>query len=174
MLRAGGVELDCLRRSAHREGRALDLSVKEFAVLEVLMDVSPSYLSAEQLLERVWDENANPFTRTVMVTIGRLRRKLGEPTVIETAVGVGYRIWPRGAEDPYGGHLVPKPGRWDPRAPLRVPGTQQLPRAGGGRQWPPPAPSAGPYVCPRAGSNSSTWVKRMLFPEGSRKDVSTP
>jgi DNA-binding response OmpR family regulator len=92
VLRAGGVELDCLRRSAHREGRALDLSAKEFALLEVLMAVSPSYLSAEQLLKRVWDENANPFTRTVMVTIGRLRRKLGEPEVIETALGVGYRI----------------------------------------------------------------------------------
>jgi DNA-binding response OmpR family regulator len=92
MLRAGGVELDSLCRSAHREGRALDLSAKELAVLEALMAVSPSFLSAEELLERVWDENANPFTKTVMVTIGRLRRKLGEPQPIETAVGAGYRI----------------------------------------------------------------------------------
>ena len=92
VLRAGGVELDWLSRSAHREGRALDLSAKEFAVMEALMAVSPSFLSAEQLLERVWDENANPFTKTVVVTIGRLRRKLGEPQLIETAVGAGYRI----------------------------------------------------------------------------------
>jgi DNA-binding response OmpR family regulator len=56
------------------------------------MAVSPSFFSAEQPLERVWDENGNPFTKTVMVTIGRLRRKLGEPQVIETAVGAGYRI----------------------------------------------------------------------------------
>jgi DNA-binding response OmpR family regulator len=92
VLRAGGVELDGLCRRAHREGRVIDLSAKEFAVLEALMAVSPSYLGAEELLESVWDENASPFTKTVMVTIGRLRRKLGEPQVIETAVGVGYRI----------------------------------------------------------------------------------
>jgi DNA-binding response OmpR family regulator len=56
------------------------------------MAVSPGYLSAEQLLERAWDENADPFTKTVAVTISRLRHKLGEPQVIETTVGVGYRI----------------------------------------------------------------------------------
>ena len=56
------------------------------------MDASPGYLSAEQLLERAWDENADPFTKTVAVTVGRLRRKLGGPQVIETTVGVGYRI----------------------------------------------------------------------------------
>ncbi len=56
------------------------------------MAASPGYLSAEQLLETAWDENADPFTKTVVVTIGRLRRKLGEPQVIETATGVGYRI----------------------------------------------------------------------------------
>jgi DNA-binding response OmpR family regulator len=81
-----------LSRLARREGRLLALSAKELAVLEALMAASPGYLSAEQLLEKVWDENADPFTKTVTVTIGRLRRKLGEPQVIETTVGVGYRL----------------------------------------------------------------------------------
>jgi DNA-binding response OmpR family regulator len=86
------VELDCLSRLARRQGRPLALSAKELAVLEALMSAAPGYLSAEQLLEKAWDENADPFTKTVTVTIGRLRRKLGEPQVIETTVGVGYRL----------------------------------------------------------------------------------
>jgi DNA-binding response OmpR family regulator len=92
VLRADGIELDCLARAARRDGMPLGLSAKELAVLEALMASSPAYLSAEQLLETAWDENADPFTKTVAVTIGRLRRKLGEPQVIETAIGVGYRI----------------------------------------------------------------------------------
>jgi DNA-binding response OmpR family regulator len=92
VLRAGGIELDCLGRSARRDGRPLQVSAKELAVLEALIVASPAYLSAEQLLEKVWDENADPFTKTVAVTVGRLRRKLGEPEVIETAARVGYRI----------------------------------------------------------------------------------
>jgi DNA-binding response OmpR family regulator len=90
--RAAGVELDRLSRLARRQGRPLALSAKELAVLEALMTASPGYVSAEQLLEKAWDENADPFTKTVTVTIGRLRRKLGEPPVIETTVGVGYRL----------------------------------------------------------------------------------
>jgi DNA-binding response OmpR family regulator len=86
------VELDCLSRLARRHGRALPLSAKELAVLEALMAASPGYLSTEQLLEKAWDENADPFTKTVTVTISRLRRKLGEPQVIETTAGVGYRL----------------------------------------------------------------------------------
>jgi DNA-binding response OmpR family regulator len=66
--------------------------VKEFAVLEALLRTSPGYLSAEALLEQVWDENADPFSNTVTVTIGRLRRKLGDPPVIATMPGVGYHI----------------------------------------------------------------------------------
>lgn len=75
-----------------RDGRALDLTAKERAVLEALLTASPAYLTPEKLLEQAWDENADPFTNTVRVTIGRLRRKLGDPSVIETAPGTGYRI----------------------------------------------------------------------------------
>ena len=91
-LRAAGVELDQIGRIATRDGRPLELSAKELAVLEALLMASPGALSAERLLEQAWDENADPFTKTVPVTIGRLRRKLGDPDVIETIPGVGYRI----------------------------------------------------------------------------------
>jgi DNA-binding response OmpR family regulator len=92
LLRIGGVELDQVRRTVSRDGRQLDLSVKEFGVLEALMRASPAYLSAEALLEQAWDEHADPFTNAVAVTMGRLRRKLGDPPVISTTPGVGYRI----------------------------------------------------------------------------------
>jgi DNA-binding response OmpR family regulator len=87
-----GIELDPLRRMVTRDGRQLQLSVKEFALLEALLSATPAFLSAENLLEQVWDEQADPFTNTVTVTIGRLRRKLGDPPVIATTPGVGYRI----------------------------------------------------------------------------------
>jgi DNA-binding response OmpR family regulator len=73
----------------HRE---LSLTRKELGVLEVLLEADGGVVSAEELLERVWDENADPFTRTVVVTLTRLRRKLGEPEVIETVIGTGYRL----------------------------------------------------------------------------------
>lgn len=92
LLRVAGVELDQVRRTVSREGRQLDLSVKEFGVLEALLRAMPAFLTAEELLEQVWDEYADPFTNTVAVTIGRLRRKLGEPQIIVTTPGVGYRI----------------------------------------------------------------------------------
>ncbi|HEY4028492.1 MAG TPA: response regulator transcription factor, partial [Candidatus Dormibacteraeota bacterium] len=79
VFRVAGVELDPLRRTVARDGRPCDLSVKEFAVLEALMRAAPGALSAESLLEQVWDANADPFTETVRVTVGRLRRKLGAP-----------------------------------------------------------------------------------------------
>jgi DNA-binding response OmpR family regulator len=91
-LRIAGLELDPLRRTVSRDGRQLDLSVKEFGVLEALMVAAPAFLRAEDLLEQVWDEQADPFTNTVTVTVGRLRRKLGDPPVISTTPGVGYRI----------------------------------------------------------------------------------
>jgi DNA-binding response OmpR family regulator len=92
MLRAAGIELDPVRRTAVRDGHQLNLSVKEFAVLEALLRASPGFLSAETLLEQVWDENADRFTNTVTVTVGRLRRKLGSPSIIATTPGIGYRI----------------------------------------------------------------------------------
>jgi DNA-binding response OmpR family regulator len=65
---------------------------KELGILEVLVSADGAVVSAEQLLEQVWDENADPFTKTVSVTVGRLRRKLGDPPLIETVIGGGYRI----------------------------------------------------------------------------------
>ena len=91
ILRTAGIELDPLRRTVTRDGRHVGLSVKEFSLLEALLRASPAFLSAEDLLEQVWDEHADPFTNTVTVTIGRLRRKLGDPPVITTMPGVGYR-----------------------------------------------------------------------------------
>ena len=91
-LRAAGVELDPLTHIATRDGRTLDLSNKEFAVLEALLGASPEILSAERLLQSAWDENTDPFTQTVKVTIARLRRKLGEPPIIHTISGIGYRV----------------------------------------------------------------------------------
>jgi DNA-binding response OmpR family regulator len=90
--RAAGVELDPLRRTVTRDGEQIALSAKEFGVLEALLRAAPSVVSQEALLEQVWDENADPFTKTVPVTMGRLRRKLGEPQVIQTIPGAGYRI----------------------------------------------------------------------------------
>jgi DNA-binding response OmpR family regulator len=92
ILSAGDLQLDPVRRSVTRAGRALELSGKEFGLLEALMRVAPAPLSAEDLLAQVWDENADPFTKTVQVTIVRLRRKLGDPDLIDTIRGVGYRI----------------------------------------------------------------------------------
>ena len=92
VLRVAGVELDPLRRVVLRDGTPVDLSAKEFAVLEALLTSAPGVISAERLLEQAWDEMADPFTKTVHVTVSRLRRKLGEPPVIETVPGSGYRI----------------------------------------------------------------------------------
>ena len=92
VLRRGDLILDPARRSASRGGRELDLGPKEFGVLELLLAAQGRVVSAEELLERVWDEMADPFTTAVKVTISRLRRKLGDPPVIETIAQAGYRI----------------------------------------------------------------------------------
>ena len=92
ILRAGGIELDPLTGTVTRDGRAIDLTAKERAVLEALLKASPGALSAEHLLQQAWDENVDPFTNTVKVTIARLRRKLGPPDIIHTTPGVGYSI----------------------------------------------------------------------------------
>jgi DNA-binding response OmpR family regulator len=88
----GLLVLDSLRRRVRRDGRPVPLTAKEFGVLEALLAADGAVVSAEDLLERVWDEHADPFTNTVRVTVNRLRRKLGDPPLIETLVGAGYRI----------------------------------------------------------------------------------
>jgi DNA-binding response OmpR family regulator len=91
-LEAGDVSLDPSRRVAFRDGRRLDLSPKEFALLECLLAASGRVVSAEELLERVWDEMADPFTTAVKTTVRRLRAKLGDPPLIDTVREGGYRI----------------------------------------------------------------------------------
>jgi DNA-binding response OmpR family regulator len=92
LLDAGDLHLDPARRVATRSGRRLALTPKEFAVLEYLLAAQGRVVSAEELLTRVWDEAANPFTSTVKTTIGRLRAKLGDPPVVETVREAGYRV----------------------------------------------------------------------------------
>ena len=92
VLSAGDIRLDPHRREATRAGRPLALTNKELGVLEVLMTADGGVISTEELLERVWDAHADPFTNTVRVTLTNLRRKLGDPAVIETVIGVGYRL----------------------------------------------------------------------------------
>ncbi len=91
-LARGDLRLDPARRIATRGGQRLALSPKEFGVLELLLSAQGAVVSAEDLLEKVWDEMADPFTTTVKSTINRLRVKLGNPPVIETVPGAGYRI----------------------------------------------------------------------------------
>jgi DNA-binding response OmpR family regulator len=86
------LELDPAGRRLTRAGRPIELARKEFAVLETLMAAQGATVSAEELLERVWDEQTDPFTNVVRMTIMTLRRKLGEPQVVETVIGVGYRM----------------------------------------------------------------------------------
>jgi DNA-binding response OmpR family regulator len=92
VLRRGELELDRPRRQAARRGQLVPLNRKELGVLEVLMCADGAVVSAEQLLERVWDEFADPFTNVVAVTVMRLRRKLGDPPLIQTVTGTGYRL----------------------------------------------------------------------------------
>ncbi len=88
----GEVTLDPARREVFRGDRYVPLSKKEFAVLTELLRADGATVSAEQLLEKAWDENADPFTGVVRLTIHKLRRKLGEPSLVDTITGVGYRI----------------------------------------------------------------------------------
>ena len=92
VLEAAGVRLDPFRREVHRDGHYIALTRKQFAVLEVLVAAQGGVVSAEELLERAWDENADPFTNAVRITVSALRKRLGEPWVIVTVPGVGYRI----------------------------------------------------------------------------------
>ena len=88
----GDVQLDSIHRVATRAGQRLVLRPKEFAVLELLLGAQGTVVSTEKILDRVWDEAANPFTNSVRMTISRLRAKLGDPPLIETVSPVGYRI----------------------------------------------------------------------------------
>ncbi len=101
VLEAVGLRLDPFRREVHRDGRYVALTRKQFAVLEVLLSEAGGVVSAEALLERAWDEHADPFTNAVRITVSALRKRLGEPWLITTVPGVGYRI-DVGADEPDG------------------------------------------------------------------------
>jgi two-component system response regulator VanR len=87
-----GLRLDPFRREVHRDGRYVAVTRKQFAVLEVLISAEGGVVSAEELLKRAWDENADPFTNAVRITLSALRKRLGEPSIIATVPGAGYRI----------------------------------------------------------------------------------
>ena len=87
-----GLRLDPFRREVYRDGRYVALTRKQFAVLEVLVAAEGGVVSAEELLDRAWDEHADPFTNAVRITVSALRKRLGEPLVIATVAGVGYCI----------------------------------------------------------------------------------
>jgi two-component system, OmpR family, response regulator VanR len=87
-----GLRLDPFRREVYRDGRYVALTRKQFAVLEVLVAAEGGVVSAEELLERAWDQNADPFTNAVRITVSTLRKRLGEPWIIDTVTGVGYRV----------------------------------------------------------------------------------
>ena len=91
-LTSGDLEVDTARHHATRDGRDLALTPKEFGVLRELVAAEGAVVSSEELLARVWDENVDPFTNTVRVTVMTLRRKLGDPPVIHTVPGAGYRV----------------------------------------------------------------------------------
>ena len=100
-----GLRVDPFRREVYRDGRYIALTRKQFAVLEVLIAAEGGVVSAEELLERAWDENADPFTNAVRITVSALRKRLGEPGVIATVAGVGYCISTQPAtSDPGGDH----------------------------------------------------------------------
>ncbi|HEX2047135.1 MAG TPA: response regulator transcription factor [Acidimicrobiales bacterium] len=92
VIERNGLTVDPARRVAARDGRFLRLTNKELAVLEILLAADGAVVSAEELLERAWDEHADPFTNAVRVMMVKLRRKLGNPPLIETVPGAGYRI----------------------------------------------------------------------------------
>ena len=92
VLRLGDLAVDRARHRANRGGRPLSLTRKEFGILELLMAADGAVVSAEELLENVWDAHADPFSNVVSVTLARLRRKLGDPPLIATVVGKGYRM----------------------------------------------------------------------------------
>ena len=113
-----GLRLDPFRREVYRDGRYVALTRKQFAVLEVLVAAEGGVVSAEELLERAWDEHADPFTNAVRITVSALRKRLGEPWIIATVAGVGYRI-----------DTQPERGREGGRPWIRAPGSERPPQA---------------------------------------------
>ena len=113
-----GLRLDPFRREVYRDGRYVALTRKQFAVLEVLVAAEGGVVSAEELLERAWDENADPFTNAVRITVSALRKRLGEPWLIATVPGVGYRI-----------DAAPGAGASGAAAMARAPGLERPPQA---------------------------------------------
>ncbi|MFW5471747.1 response regulator transcription factor [Knoellia sp. CPCC 206450] len=109
-----GLRVDPFRREVFRDGRYVALTRKQFAVLEVLVAAEGGVVSAEQLLERAWDKNADPFTNAVRITVSALRKRLGEPWLIATVAGVGYRI-DTGTPDASGVPGIPGPSAGDDR-----------------------------------------------------------
>src|SRR3954452_21471152 len=120
----GGLRLDPFRREVYRDGRYVALTRKQFAVLEVLVAAEGGVVSAEELLERAWDEHADPFTNAVRITVSALRKRLGEPWLIATVPGVGYRI-DTGPDAGGDGGLSP----WIERSPQTHPQLRRLPHA---------------------------------------------
>ena len=122
-----GLRLDPFRREVYRDGRYVALTRKQFAVLEVLVAGEGGVVSAEELLERAWDENADPFTNAVRITVSALRKRLGEPAIIATVAGVGYRI----DTQPDAGKRGKRPwiGTWVERSPQTHPQLRRIPRA---------------------------------------------
>ncbi len=94
VVEAHGLRLDPFRREVHRDGRYVALTRKQFAVLAELVAAEGGVVSAEDLLARAWDENADPFTNAVRITISSLRKRLGQPWLVQTVTGVGYRFGP--------------------------------------------------------------------------------
>jgi two-component system response regulator VanR len=106
VLEIAGLRLDPFRREVYRDGRHFALTRKQFAVLEVLVAAEGGVVSAEEVLERAWDQNADPFTNAVRITASALRKRLGEPWIIATVAGVGYRIDTEPETEPAGGDRV--------------------------------------------------------------------
>ena len=163
-----GLRLDPFRREVYRDGRYVALTRKQFAVLEVLVAAEGGVVSAEELLERAWDENADPFTNAVRITVSALRKRLGEPGIIATVPGVGYRIDTQRGTEPEGGRGVDRGLRSDapPALPDRASALdpalrRPIPRLGCGaaRDYLPTLPQEhrGPADCP---DWDSTWVGR--------------
>ncbi len=100
MIEHAGVRLDVFRREVYRDGQYVALTRKQFSVLNVLISAAGGVVSAEELLARAWDENADPFTNAVRITISTLRKRLGEPQLIHTVAGVGYRFGRQEADAP--------------------------------------------------------------------------